>query len=90
MKFKIGDVVVLKSGGQDMTISEIGEKTDTKPLKDIGTIPIDKLLNEFPKKGNGTDLPEGRVKCKWFLKSGKLENAEFHVDEIGLTSSQKK
>lgn len=90
MQYKIGDTVMLKGGGFIMTITKIGKKGKYIAPDKIFNLSSEDMDGTFEKVvTNGEKdkpLPNGKVKCEWHSRSGKLESAEFDVDAIKLTT----
>ena len=69
-KFKIGEVVHLKSGGPDMTIERIYDSKVTGVL----AFAYDQLKSNYPQS-------DVFYNCRWFTGNNKLENSTF-AEEI--------
>ncbi len=74
MKYAIGDVVQLKSGGPSMTVQRIiGSDNSNFMIK---------AADEFMKTQG---FSEGDVVCQWF-SGNKLESGTFKVDSLMIVS----
>lgn len=70
-KFKVGDVVHLKSGGPQMTIESVYTAESTGAMK----FAYSHLKMNYPQS-------EVFYVCRWFNESNKLENSTFPEEII--------
>lgn len=70
MAFSKGDIVKLKSGSPNMTVTRVIGMPEGNPVQ---------LLDDVHKKNQG--FKDGDVVCQWFEKN-KLQSATFHQESI--------
>jgi uncharacterized protein YodC (DUF2158 family) len=76
-KFKVGDIVRLRSGGENMTVS--GYKT-----KNTGSA-LNAILKHTGRTPRFDEVETQTVVCSWF-ENKKMESAEFDEDALELVT----